>query len=284
MPRQEQDLNKEAAAFKFMKKFISDIHIIWARELIHFWRNKVRVLSGFSFPILWLAVFGTGLSASLSLPVPDIKFIDFLFPGVISQYTIFIAMFGAISILQDREFGFLKEILVSPASRTAIALGKILGGATSAFLQALPIVILGPIMGITYNPIMILALIPAMMLLATTLSALGVAIVSQMRSLDAGQYIFQFITFPVVMLSGAFFPLRNLPLWLDILTKINPLSYTVDLIRRIVFSFADMPPEAVTSLSPVIFGNVPSIGFEIIVTISFAVVLVFIASLSFRKS
>ena len=267
-----------------MQKFFSDVYIIWSRELIRFWRNKVRVLSGFSFPILWLAVFGTGLSASLSLPVPGVKFIDFLFPGVISQYTIFIAMFAAISILQDREFGFLKEILVSPASRTAIALGKILGGASSAFLQALPIIILGALMGISVSLLMLLALIPAMILLAIALSALGVAIVSPMKSLDAGQYIFQFITFPITMLSGAFFPLRNLPLWLDILTKINPLSYTVDLMRRIVFTFADMPPEAVTALSPVIGGRVPSIAFEVVVTLAFCVAMTFIASLAFRKS
>src|SRR3989344_8899976 len=172
-----------------VNQFIKSVWVIWYRDLLRFWRNKVRLIGGLAFPILWLLIFGVSLSSSLTLPVPGIRFVDFLFPGVIAQFLIFISMFGAISILQDREFGFLKEILVSPASRTAIALGKILGGASSAFLQALPIIILGALMGISVSLLMLLALIPAMILLAIALSALGVAIVSPMKSLDAGQYI-----------------------------------------------------------------------------------------------
>lgn len=266
-----------------MKKFLNDTYVIWYRELLHFWRNRIRVLTGFSFPILWLAIFGTGISASLSLPVDGLNFIDFLFPGVISQYLIFTAMFGAISILQDREFGFLKEILVSPTSRTAIALGKIAGSATSAFLQTLPILVLGPIVGVKYTVSLLLPLLPAMLLLSLALSAVGVALVARMKSLDAGQYVFQFITFPVVMLSGAFFPLRNLPQWLSIITKLNPLSYTVDFVRRVVFLHLHIPQSAITALSPTIHGKVPSLWLEGGITFAFALVLLFLATQSFKK-
>src|SRR5437870_9072413 len=105
-----------------MSSFLRGVFVIWYRDILRFWRNKTRVASGFSFPILWLLIFGNGISASLSLPVPNIKFVQFLFPGILAQYLIFTSMFSAISILQDREFGFLKEVLVSPISRSAIAL------------------------------------------------------------------------------------------------------------------------------------------------------------------
>ena len=141
-----------------MSNFLRGIYIIWFRDLLRFWRNKTRVVTGFSFPVIWLLIFGNGISASLSLPVPNFKFVQFLFPGAIAQYLIFNAMFSAISILQDREFGFLKEVLVSPINRTAIAVGKILGGATTATIQSLPVFILGPLIGVTLTFKMIILL------------------------------------------------------------------------------------------------------------------------------
>lgn len=263
---------------------IQGISIIWYRELLRFWRNKTRVFSGFSFPILWLLIFGNGISASLALPVPNIKFIQFLFPGVIAQYLIFTAMFSAISILQDREFGFLKEILVSPLDRNAIALGKIFGGATTAMLQAVPILILAPFVGVSLTVNMTAEIVAGMALLALVLSAIGVAITARMRSLEAGQYIFQFIGFPLVMLSGAVFPLHNLPVWLDILTKINPVSYGVDILRRSVLSNLNVPARAIEILSPTVGGRVVPVGYEIALLVAFGAVMVFLAAQAFRQS
>ncbi|KKR47247.1 MAG: ABC-2 type transporter [Parcubacteria group bacterium GW2011_GWB1_40_14] len=267
-----------------MSHFINSIYIIWYRELLRFWRNKMRVLTGFSFPLLWLLIFGNGISASLSLPIPGVKFVQFLFPGIIAQYLIFTGMFSAISILQDREFGFLKEILVSPISRTAIALGKILGGATTSSLQVLPILFLGPLVGVNLTVKMILLLIPAIILLAIALSSIGVAITARMKSLDAGQYIFQFLAFPLVMLSGAVFPLHNLPVWLNLLTKINPISYAVDILRKIVFENSNLPPQAIESLSPTINGHVVAIHHELLIVVLFSSVMIFFASRAFHKA
>lgn len=268
---------------KKMRSFIQGIFIIWYRDLLRFWRNKTRVFTGFSFPILWLLIFGNGISASLTLPVRDIKFIQFLFPGVIGQYLIFTSMFSAISILQDREFGFLKEILVSPISRGAIAFGKILGGATTSMIQAMPIILLGPFVGISLTLNMFLLLLPAMFMLAFALSSIGVAITARMKSLDAGQYIFQFIAFPIVMLSGAFFPIANLPRWLDILTKINPITYGIDILRRIVFENSLLPQQVIYSLSPTINGQLIPIFYEVLIVLFFTLLLIIFASRAFQS-
>ncbi|MBI4127850.1 MAG: ABC transporter permease [Parcubacteria group bacterium] len=267
-----------------MNQTLQGIYIIWYRELLRFWRNKTRVLSGFSFPILWLLIFGNGISASLSLPIPGVKFVQFLFPGIIAQYLIFTSMFSAISILQDREFGFLKEILVSPIPRSAIALGKILGGATTSLIQIIPIVVLGPFVGVALTMTMIALLIPAVLLFSIALSSIGVVITARMRSLDAGQYIFQFITFPIVMLSGAVFPLRNLPRWLDLLTKINPISYAVDMLRRIVFTHSNIPSQAIAALSPTVHGRVLPISSEVLIVSLFTLVLIVFASRAFHRT
>lgn len=264
---------------------INSILIIWHRDLLRFWRNKTRMIGSFTFPILWLAVFGIGISATVSLPAPGIKFLDFLFPGVLSQFLIFTAMFGAISILQDREFGFLKEVLVSPAPRIAVAIGKILGGATSAFISIIPVIILGRIVGVHITVKMVLYMLPALALLALALSGLGVAIVARLKSLDSGQYIFQFIMFPLTMLSGAFFPLRNLPGWLSFLTKINPVSYAVDMVRRIVLlQLPGVPESATTILSPTIHGSVPALSTEIIIVVVFTILVTTVAAWGFNRS
>lgn len=267
-----------------MNNFLRGVYIIWYRDLLRFWRNKTRVVTGFSFPVIWLLIFGNGISASLNLPVANFKYVQFLFPGAIAQYLIFNSMFSAISILQDREFGFLKEVLVSPINRSAIAIGKILGGATTATVQSLTVLILGPIIGVSLTFKMFVLLIPAMFMLSLVLSSIGVAVTSRMKSLDAGQYVFQFIAFPIVMLSGAIFPLHNLPLWLDFLTKINPITYAVDILRRIVFENLNLPKPVIATLSPSISGKTIDIGYEIIIVSGFTLVLIFFASRAFRNA
>ncbi len=261
---------------------IKGIFIIWYRDILRFWRNKIRVVSGLSFPILWLLIFGNGISASLRLPIPGVKFVQFLFPGIIAQNLIFVASFAAVSILQDREFGFMKEILVAPIPRTAIAIGKVLGGATTAAIQASTILIFAPLVGIHLSLKLVLEIIPAMLLMALTLSAFGVTIVAKLKSLDSGQYIFQFVTFPLIFLSGAVFPLINLPRWLDITAKLNPVSYAVDILRRVVFTTSNLPSSA-----DVLFLKVnghSGYGLDLLVTIGFAVVLTLLSALAFRQT
>ena len=267
-----------------MSSFLRGIYVIWLRDILRFWRNKTRLLTGFSFPVLWLLIFGNGLSASVSLPIEGFKYIQFLFPGVIAQYLIITSMSSAISILQDREFGFLKEVLVSPISRTSIALGKILGGATTAMIQASPIIILGPLIGVNLTFKMVVLLIPAMFMLSLVLSSIGVAVTSRMKSLDAGQYIFQFIAFPIIMLSGAIFPLHNLPIWLDILTKINPITYAVDILRRIVFTNLNLSVKVIATLSPSINGQTIDVVYEIIIVFAFTLILIYLASRAFKNA
>ncbi|MBI3261124.1 ABC transporter permease [Candidatus Berkelbacteria bacterium] len=265
-------------------KTLKGIYILWLRDLVRFWRNKTRVIAGLSFPVLWLMIFGNGISASLSLPIPGVKFVQFLFPGIIAQYLLFTATFSAISILQDREFGFLKEVLVSPINRSSIAIGKVLGGATVSTLQALPILVLAPLVKVGLTPVMVLLLIPAMLLTAIALSALGVAIAARLKTIDAGQYIFQFITFPLVFLSGAVFPLVNLPRWLDIAAKLNPISYAVDLLRKILFSHSSIPSVAIEALSPRLGGKIISVSLELTIVIAFSLVMIALAAAAFNRA
>jgi ABC-2 type transport system permease protein len=212
------------------------VKIVWQRELIRFFQDRPRIVSSLLQPILFLFVLGTGLSRLASGGTGGLSLRTFLFPGVLAMSTMFTAIFSAGSIVWDREFGFLREMLVAPIRRSAIVVGKCLGGATVATLQGLIVLCLAGLVGVPYNAMLIITLAAELLLLSFTLTALGVLLAARMKNIQAFFAMTQVFLMPMFFLSGALYPLSNLPTWLYVLNRIDPLTYVVDPMRRAVFS------------------------------------------------
>jgi ABC-2 type transport system permease protein len=263
------------------------IYIIWYRDVLRFWRDRSRLVAAFAQPILYLAIFGTGLSSALSGGGAfggggGFDYTQFIYPGIIGMTVLFGSIFSAMSIVWDREFGFLKEVLVAPIDRSAVAIGKSLGGATQAMVQGLILLILAPLVGVKLTLTTVLILIPFTFVLAFALSALGVAIASRMRSMQGFQVVMNFLMMPIFFLSGALFPLgQGLPDWMKVLTTIDPAAYGVDPIRRIVLE-GTVPAPALNQMSLTFMGNVIPIAVEVLILLAFGVVMLGVAVRNFR--
>lgn len=214
------------------------IYGIWLRDVKKFWRERSRLLGGIARPILWLLILGTSLRPVVgnTALTGGHDYTQYIFPGVISLTLIFAAMQSAMSVIWDREFGFLKEVLAAPVSRLAIILGKILGGATQATLQGLITLCFAPLIGLWLSPIVILEILVLMFLISFALTALGVVISSRMQSFEGFGTISNFVVMPMYFLSGAIYPTSSAPDWLKPLIAVNPLTYGVDAMRQIIIS------------------------------------------------
>ena len=221
------------------------VYIIWYRDVLRYWRDRVRLISSFGQPLLFLIVFGSGLTASLGAGLTkelgDVSYVRFLFPGIVAMAVLFTAVFSAISIVWDREFGFLREVMVAPISRAAVVLGKALGGSTVAMFQGAILLVLAPILGVSLNPLLVLELLGLMFLTAFALTSMGILIAARLQSMEAFQMIMNFLIMPMFFLSGAFFPLRGLPAWMSVVTRLDPVAYGVDPMRRLLLG-ADLAP------------------------------------------
>jgi ABC-2 type transport system permease protein len=225
--------------------------IIWRRELIRFRTDRLRAVTSLIQPVLFLFVLGTGLSslAGRSMP-PGVSFKTFIYPGVLAMSVLFTAIFSAASIVWDREFGFLREILVAPVSRASIVIGKCLGGATISTFQGVIFLILAGLADVPYNPVLILTLIGELLLLSFTLTAFGVMMAARIKQFQAFMALTQMLVMPLFFLSGALYPLTGLPGWLSVLTRIDPLTYVVGPMRDAVFSHLNMPTLFQSHLAP----------------------------------
>lgn len=205
------------------------------RELLHFARARGRVLTALLLPLTFLLILGVGLNKLISAG-EDVDFVQFMLPGVIAMTVVSFALLGGASVVVDREFGFLREMLVAPPHRVALVSGKIVGGALVASAQGMLLLLFAPVIGITLHPLMIVGVAGIAALMALALTALGVFLATQIRRIETFQAILQLLLLPMIFLSGAFFPLRDLPTWLGALTHLNPLTYAVDSLRQVVFS------------------------------------------------
>ena len=227
------------------------ISIVWRRELIRFRRDRLRAITSLIQPLLFLLVLGTGLSSLASHSLPSgINFKTFIYPGVLAMAVLFTAIFSAASIVWDREFGFLREMLVAPVSRASIVIGKCLGGATIATFQGIIVLALAGLAGVPYDPVLMLILVGEMLLLAFTLTAFGVMMAARITQFQAFMALTQMLVLPLFFLSGALYPLHGLPGWLSVLTRIDPLTYVVGPMRHAVFDHLSLSPAAVQALSP----------------------------------
>ena len=243
------------------------VKVVWKRELIRFSRNKPRIVTSLAQPILFLFVLGTGLS-HLIPGATGFDFRTFMFPGVISMTILFTAIFSAVSIVWDREFGFLREMLVAPSRRWAIMVGKAAGGATVATMQGVIILALAGVVHVPYSPVLLLTLLGEMALLAFMLTAFGLALASRIKQVESFQVVMQLFVLPMFFFAGAIFPLTGLPIWLATLTKIDPLAYAVDPMRRAVFAHIPIPPEVAARLN----GGVTWDGWRLPSALALAVV------------
>lgn len=217
-------------------------YTIWYRDVLRFARDRMRIVASLGQPLLFLFVFGTGLAPSMAAATGGaLDFRQFMFPGILAMAVLFTAIFSAVSIVWDREFGFLKEVMVAPVSRTAVALGKVAGGATVAMFQGLIVLLLAPVVGVKLSVAQIAWLIALMLLLATVMTAFGILIAARQKSMEGFQVMMQFLLMPMFFLSGAFFPLRGVPLWMSWLSRIDPVTYGVDGLRQEALSRSISP-------------------------------------------
>jgi ABC-2 type transport system permease protein len=226
------------------------IRVVWRRELIRFMRNRARMVTSLAQPLLFLLVLGSGLARMLPSSGGRIDFRTFIFPGVLAMAVLFTSIFSAVSIVWDREFGFLREMLVAPVRRGALVIGKCLGGATVATIQGTIMLLLAGLVHVPYSPALLVVLLLEMALAALALTAIGTLIAAHTSRIESFQVIIQLLVLPMFFLSGALFPLSGLPQWLTVLTLVDPLSYAVDPMRRAVFAHIPVPPELSRLLDP----------------------------------
>jgi len=260
------------------------VGMVWEREAIRFFRTRARILSSFIQPILFLFVLGWGMS-SLVGTVAGFDFKKFLFPGIVAMTVLSTAISSAISIVWDREFGFLREMLVAPVSRTALVCGKTLGGASIATVQGTIMLALAPLIGVHLTTLLVVQVIGLELLMAVSLTAFGVFVASHIQRMEGFSVVMQLLLFPMLFLSGALFPLGGLPGWLTVLTRINPLTYAVAPLRHLVFAAQHMPPAAAAkfSSSVTLFGHALSDAACVGITCAFAVVFLVLAVTGFGK-
>ena len=263
------------------------VSIVWRRELIRFRTDRLRAVTSLVQPVLFLFVLGTGLSQLASRGLPDgVDFKTFIYPGVLAMSVLFTAIFSAASIVWDREFGFLREMLVAPVRRWAIVVGKCLGGATVATFQSIIFLALAGFAHVPYNPVLLLTLLGELLLLAFTLTAFGVMMAARVKKLQAFMAITQMVVLPLFFLSGALYPLTGLPGWLTVLTRLDPLTYIVDPMRQAVFSHLSVTPAAAAALSPGVtwFGWVVPLGLSVAIVALMGAAMLAIAIAEFRKT
>jgi ABC-2 type transport system permease protein len=238
------------------------VKTVWQRDLIRFLGNRGQTLTWLSQPLLFLFVLGSGLQSLSAASSGGVDLKTFMFPGVLCVAVLFTAMVSAASLVWDRELGFLQEMTVAPVSRTSIILGKCLGGASIAAAQGVIVLLLAGLVGVPYDPLLLLGALGLLVLLAFSVSAFGMLVAVTIKQAQTFTWVMQLAVFPMFFLSGALYPVAGLPAWLEVLNRLNPLTYAVDAMRHLVFSHLDVSETAQRTLDPGVtwFGwRVPSL-------------------------
>jgi ABC-2 type transport system permease protein len=214
------------------------VYTVWLREMIRYLRQKERIITSLMMPVFWLLIFGGSLSSSIN--IGPVAYGSFIAPGVVAMSVLFTSITSGISIIWDKELGFMKEMLVSPVSRLSIVIGKALGTATTAIIQGSLVLLLSMIIGLKITPAIFLLSILAMIAISIGLVGIGISIGSVMNNIEGFQLIMNFLVMPMFFLSGALFPLNDLPAALRIVTYFDPVTYGVDLLRYIIIGVSSM--------------------------------------------
>jgi ABC-2 type transport system permease protein len=281
------ELIRVAVPERSVRADLRAVSIVWRRELIRFRTDRLRAVTSLVQPVLFLFILGTGLSRLAGRGLPSgVDFQTFIYPGVLAMSVLFTAIFSAASIVWDREFGFLREMLVAPVRRWAIVIGKCLGGATVATFQGIIFLALAGVAHVPYDPVLLLTLVGELLLLSFTLTAFGVMMAARIKQIQAFMALTQMFVLPLFFLSGALYPLNGLPSWLTVLTRIDPLTYIVDPMRRAVFDHLAVSPQALNLLSPGVTwaGWLVPLGLSLAMVAAMGLAMLGIAIAEFRKT
>lgn len=252
-------LAPSAGQFRLLFIDPEGIAMIWQRDMVRLWRQRTRLLGAIARALVWLFALGFGLRGSLG-SIAGFSYEQFVFPGVIAMTVIFSGLQSAISIVTDREFGFLKEVTVAPTPRTTMIIGKCLGGASSSTIQALIILVFAPFAHVALTPLNVLATFAATFVTALAISSMGVVIAMWITDFENFGTIQNFITLPLYMFSGAIFPTKSVPAWLSVVLRLNPLTYGVNAIRGVLLGY-----------------NIAEVPLNLLVLLLFTIVMVIIA-------
>ena len=226
------------------------VRAVWWREMIRFADDRVRIVTALIQPLLFLFVLAPGLQTLSAASTDGVDLTTFMFPGVLCMAMWFSAMISAASLVMDRELGFLREMMVAPVRRSSIVLGKCLGGTTIATTQGVILLALAGLVHVPYDPVLLLGIFGLQLLIAFTVTALGVMVATTVKQAQTFNSVMQVLVFPTVFLSGAMYPVSGLPSWLGVLNRLNPLTYAVDPMRRLVFDHLDISEAARHRLAP----------------------------------
>jgi ABC-2 type transport system permease protein len=262
------------------------VKIVWQREMIRFFSDRLRIVTSLVQPFLFLFVLGSGLSHLTQASTGGISLRTFLYPGILAMAVMFTAMFSAASIVWDREFGFLREMLVAPVRRSSIVIGKCLGGATVAAFQGLIVIAIAGLVGVPYSATLMLSIFGVQLLLAFAITAFGVMVSARVRQMQSFMALTQMLIMPLYFLSGSVFPASGLPTWLTVFNRIDPMTYAVDPMRRLVFDRLSLPPAVRARLDPGVTWNgwhVPTL-LEVGLVAAIGLVMLCVAVVQFNRS
>jgi ABC-2 type transport system permease protein len=260
------------------------VKIVWRRELIRFRKDRMRIVTSLVQPLLFLFVLGSGLQQLSQASTDGVDLKTFIYPGVLCISVMFTAMFSAASIVWDREFGFLREMMVAPVRRSSIVIGKVLGGATVASIQGLILLALAWAVHVPYTVGLVFGVFALQMLLAFSITAFGVMIAARIKQIQSFMGVMQMIVTPMFFISGALFPSGNLPGWLAVLNRLDPITYAVAPMRTLVFDNLNISSAAEKTLNPPItwFGWTVPIALQIFMIFALGMVMLGIAIAEFN--
>lgn len=262
-----------------MTELYRGLWVVAYRDILGFVSDRFRIVASLTFPLLFLAIFGAGFSNVIGQMAGGINIVQFMYPGIIAQVVLTTSLFSGVSIVTDREVGFLREILVAPLSRTGIVLGKAAGAASVALLQVLVLLVIAPIVNVPLELGTVLLLVPTVVVLSLVLSGLGILIGSFASSQQGFQLLMQMLVFPMIFLAGVFFPVDSVPVWMEVASKINPVTYGVDAIRQIFLGSG--PADA--GLGVTVLGHTMGLVEEVALVGGLGVVLIAAAIWAFGR-
>jgi ABC-2 type transport system permease protein len=262
------------------------VRVVWQREMIRFGTDRARMVSSLVQPLLFLFVLGTGLAGLVDTGPGGADFRTFLFPGVIATSVTFSAAFSGISLVWDREFGFLREMLVAPIRTWAVITGKCLGGATTATIQSAVLLVLAGLVGVPYDPLLLLELALLMFTASFLVTALGTVLAGRVRHIQGAMPLVQLVITPMMFASGALFPLAGLPAWLAVATRLNPFTYAVEPMRAAVLDHLHLSPAARRVIGPGIdwFGWHVPVGAQVALVLAASAVALAVAVARFDRT
>jgi ABC-2 type transport system permease protein len=226
------------------------VRTVWRRDLIRFANDPMSIAMWMIQPLLFLFVLGPGLQTLSDASTDGVDLTTFMFPGVLCMALVYSAIFSAASLVWDRELGFVRELMVAPVRRSSIVLGKCLGGATIAATQGLIVLALAGLVHVPYDPVLLLGVFGLVVLISFTITAFGVMVAISIKQARTFTSVVQAFVIPMIFLSGALYPVSDLPTWLRVVNRLNPLTYAVDPMRRLVFDRLDISEAARRTLAP----------------------------------